>query len=172
MWTTVLSSPLGPLRLVACAEGLSSMEFSSEGVAAAAPPAARDAAAEADSGVPGAVLVREAAQQLGEYFAGVRRCFDLPLAPAGTEFQKRVWLALREIPFGSTLSYGELAVRVGNRNASRAVGAANGKNPIGIIVPCHRVIGTSGALTGFGGGMAAKRWLLDHEARVAGSRLL
>lgn len=108
------------------------------------------------------VLVRAAAQ-LAEYFAGERRVFDLPLAPAGTEFQRAVWHALARIPFGVTCSYGDLARVIGRPSASRAVGAANGANPIAIILPCHRVIGASGALTGYGGGLPMKRWLLDHE---------
>jgi len=109
-----------------------------------------------------AVLTRAAAQ-LDEYFAGERRDFDLPLAPSGTEFQTAVWLALAKIPFGETCSYGELARVVGRPSASRAVGAANGANPIAIILPCHRVIGSNGTLTGYGGGLPMKRWLLDHE---------
>ena len=109
-----------------------------------------------------AVLTRAAAQ-LDEYFAGERRDFDLPLAPSGTAFQVEVWRALARIPFGATCSYGDLARAVGRPAASRAVGAANGKNPIAIILPCHRVIGASGELTGYGGGLPMKRWLLDHE---------
>jgi methylated-DNA-[protein]-cysteine S-methyltransferase len=107
------------------------------------------------------------AAQLGEYFAGKRLEFDLPLGGRGTGFQERVWRALVAIPFGTTCSYGEIARSIGRPSASRAVGAANGKNPISIIVPCHRVIGSTGELTGYGGGMPAKRWLLDHERRVA-----
>jgi methylated-DNA-[protein]-cysteine S-methyltransferase len=101
--------------------------------------------------------------QLGEYFAGQRRGFDLPLAPRGTEFQRRVWRALTEIPYGRTISYGELARRIGNASASRAVGLANGANPLPIVVPCHRVIGADGSLTGFGGGLPIKRKLLALE---------
>ena len=97
------------------------------------------------------------ASQLGEYFAGDRREFDLPLAPAGSEFQRRVWEALREIPYGETESYGELAERIGHPGSARAVGAANGRNPISIVVPCHRVIGASGSLTGYAGGLERKR---------------
>jgi methylated-DNA-[protein]-cysteine S-methyltransferase len=108
-------------------------------------------------------LLDEARGQLGAYFAGRLRGFDLPLAPNGTDFQRRVWSALREIPFGTTISYAELARRVSNAAAVRAVGAANGRNPIPIIVPCHRVIGTNGSLTGFGGGLHRKQWLLRHE---------
>ncbi len=109
------------------------------------------------------VLVR-AATQLSEYFAKQRRDFDLPLAPAGTPFQLRVWSALREIPYGRTTSYGHIARRIGLLpSASRAVGTANGSNPIPIIVPCHRVIGADGSLTGYGGGLDRKRLLLDLE---------
>jgi len=108
-------------------------------------------------------LIDEARRQLVAYFAGGLRAFDLPLAPNGTDFQRRVWSALQEIPFGTTISYAELARRVSNAAAVRAVGAANGRNPIPIIVPCHRVIGSSGSLTGFGGGLQRKQWLLRHE---------
>ena len=102
-------------------------------------------------------------RQLDEYFAGHRRAFDLPLRLHGTDFQQRVWKVLKEIPYGATWSYGELAKRIDNPNASRAVGLANGRNPISILVPCHRVIGADGALTGYGGGLERKRWLLAHE---------
>ena len=100
------------------------------------------------------------------YFARARTAFDLPLDPPGTAFQRRVWSALRTIPYGTTVSYGELARRLGDVRATRAVGAANGKNPIPIIVPCHRVIGARGELTGFGGGLDRKRWLLEHEGAL------
>ena len=108
-------------------------------------------------------LIDEARRQLVAYFAGRLRAFDLPLVPNGTDFQRRVWNALREIPFGTTISYAALARRVSNAAAVRAVGAANGRNPIPIIIPCHRVIGSSGSLTGFGGGLVRKQWLLRHE---------
>lgn len=108
-------------------------------------------------------LLQEAAAQLQAYFAGTRTAFDLPLAPAGTPFQFKVWEQLGQIPFGQTISYGQLAGRVGNPAASRAVGMANGRNPIAIIIPCHRVIGADGSLTGFGGGVETKRKLLEHE---------
>ena len=104
-----------------------------------------------------------AVRQLTEYFAGTRRVFDLPLRPQGTDFQRRVWRELIEIPYGDTWSYGELAKRISNPSASRAVGLANGRNPISILVPCHRVIGADGSLTGYGGGLDRKRWLLAHE---------
>ncbi|MDP9116183.1 MAG: methylated-DNA--[protein]-cysteine S-methyltransferase [Actinomycetota bacterium] len=109
--------------------------------------------------------------QLEEYFAGTRQEFDLPLNAAGTAFQKRVWAALAEIPYGVTTSYGRTAASVGVPDAARAVGLANGQNPISIIVPCHRVIGADGSLTGYGGGLDAKRWLLAHEATHSGAML-
>ena len=113
----------------------------------------------------------ETRRQLDEYFAGQRHIFDLPLAAEGTEFQLAVWRELTHIPFGETCSYGDIARRVGRPAASRAVGAANGRNPISIIVPCHRVIGSTGALTGYGGGEARKRWLLEHEATSSSAQL-
>jgi methylated-DNA-[protein]-cysteine S-methyltransferase len=109
---------------------------------------------------------KEVKAQLDAYFAGKLRAFDLPLRGAGTAFQERVWRELRKIPFGELDSYGAIARRLGNANASRAVGLANGKNPIGIIVPCHRVVGASGALTGYAGGLERKQWLLAHEQRI------
>lgn len=113
---------------------------------------------------------RRVRAQLDAYFAGTLRVFDLPLALAGTPFQQRVWQALLEIPYGVTISYGELARRLGDPKASRAVGLANGRNPVSIIVPCHRVIGADGALTGYGGGLDNKRWLLTHEGALGGQR--
>ncbi len=112
---------------------------------------------------PSCEPLRKTARQLDEYFSGERRDFDLQLRLDGTDFQKRAWRNLMEIPYGGTRSYGEQARRIGNANASRAVGLANGKNPIPIVVPCHRVIGANGSLTGFGGGIDRKRWLLEHE---------
>lgn len=108
-------------------------------------------------------LLREARNQLTAYFARRLETFTLPLAPNGTDFQRRVWSELTKIPFGTTISYGQLARRLSNEAAVRAVGAANGRNPIPIIVPCHRVIGSDGSLTGFGGGLHRKAWLLRHE---------
>ncbi len=108
----------------------------------------------------------EAARQLTAYFAGTLKEFDLPLAPSGTEFQQKVWKELQEIGYGETLSYGEVARRIGAPNASRAVGLANGSNPISIVVPCHRVIGANGKLTGYGGGIERKAVLLDFEKAV------
>lgn len=122
-----------------------------------------------DSDTP-AVLV-EAASQLSAYFAGDRTAFDLPLAPRGTGFQRLVWAALLAIPYGETTSYGDLARQLGSPGAARAVGLANGRNPISIIVPCHRVVGSTGQLTGYGGGIERKRTLLAHEERVSGLAL-
>jgi methylated-DNA-[protein]-cysteine S-methyltransferase len=118
---------------------------------------------------PAAQPLRETARQLEEYFKGERREFDLPLRLDGTEFQRRAWRNLMEIPYGKTRSYGEQAQRIGNPKASRAVGLANGRNPIPIVVPCHRVIGANGSLTGFGGGIARKQWLLAHEKHYRSS---
>ena len=108
-------------------------------------------------------LLAEAEKQLAAYFAGTLKTFDLPLQLTGTPFQCDVWTALQDIPFGATCSYGELAARIGRADAVRAVGAANGQNPIPIVIPCHRVIGKNGSLTGFGGGLKMKAWLLKHE---------
>jgi methylated-DNA-[protein]-cysteine S-methyltransferase len=113
-------------------------------------------------------VLAEAARQLEEYFAGTRRLFDLRVAAAGTAFQRTVWHALQGIPYGETRTYGDVARTVGNRAAVRAVGLANGRNPLPIVIPCHRVIGSDGSLTGFGGGLEAKRFLLDLERQVAG----
>jgi methylated-DNA-[protein]-cysteine S-methyltransferase len=103
---------------------------------------------------------------LEEYFAGTRQDFDLELDPAGTDFQLRVWRVLRGIPYGQTRSYGQQAAELGEPGAARAVGAANGRNPLSIVVPCHRVVAASGALTGFAGGITTKAWLLDHERTI------
>jgi len=115
-------------------------------------------------------VLAEARRELLAYFDGTLRAFRVPLAPNGTEFQRRVWTALTHIPYGTTISYGDLARRLGNLTAVRAVGAANARNPIPIIVPCHRVIGSDGSLTGFGGGLDRKRWLLHHEGALAGGQ--
>jgi methylated-DNA-[protein]-cysteine S-methyltransferase len=160
---TTIDSPIGPLLLTTDGEALTGIYLDSE--RGAQPPL--DVGAE-DPAHP--VLV-DAAEQLSAYFAGERDDFDLPLAASGTDFQHTVWAALVEIPYGETISYGELARRVGNPNASRAVGLANGRNPLPIIVPCHRVIGANGTLTGYGGGVERKQWLLDHERAHAGMTL-
>jgi methylated-DNA-[protein]-cysteine S-methyltransferase len=111
----------------------------------------------------------EAHRQLDEYFSGARKTFELELAPVGSDFQRRVWAELQRIPYGKTLSYGELAAKLGGGTVARAVGRANATNPIAIVVPCHRVIGANGDLTGFAGGLAAKRWLLEFEGALSPS---
>lgn len=118
--------------------------------------------------VRGGAAVAEVVRQLRQYFAGERRTFDLDLAPHGTEWQRRVWMALRDIPYGETVNYGTIAARVGRPTASRAVGAANGRNPISIVVPCHRVVGVDRSLTGYGGGLDRKQWLLALEGTRLG----
>jgi methylated-DNA-[protein]-cysteine S-methyltransferase len=155
---TFVESPLGDLLLTAGEDGVLRGLLMVEGRTPAAPRTGwtrDDAAFDAPR------------RQLGEYFAGERKTFDLDIALAGTPFQQRVWSALREIPYGETRSYGEQAKRIGAPEAVRAVGHANGQNPVAIIVPCHRVIGANGSLTGFGGGLENKRRLLDLEAGVA-----
>ncbi|GAB3946363.1 methylated-DNA--[protein]-cysteine S-methyltransferase [Spirosoma harenae] len=111
--------------------------------------------------------VRQAVDQLNEYFAGTRQTFDFPINPAGTTFQQTVWKALLDVPFGTTLSYLTLTRRIGDEKAIRAVAAANGKNPLWIVVPCHRIIGSDGSLTGYAGGLWRKQWLLEHEGAFA-----
>ena len=110
-------------------------------------------------------LILQCKMQLDEYFRGERKTFDLPLAPKGTDFQKKVWNALQKIPYGETKTYGEIAAAVGNPKGARAVGMANNKNPIGIIIPCHRVVGANGKLVGYAGGMDKKEWLLQLERK-------
>lgn len=151
----LLPSPVGTLTLIAGQRGLSAILWEDDDPARVP---TGDSAENADHPV-----LREAARQLTDYFAGRRRAFDLRLDFRGTDFQKAVWAALLTIPFGETRSYGEIARAIGRPGASRAVGAANGRNPISIVAPCHRVVGANGALTGFAGGLAAKRFLLDLE---------
>ncbi len=164
----VIASPLGPIVLEADPAGrLTAVRFSDTlepedaGHIAEARPGA-GLALDADRAAPPGL--DDAATQIAEYFGGARRHFDLDLSFRGTAFQRRVWSALREIPFGATLSYGELADLIGGPGAARAVGHANGRNPIPLVVPCHRVIGSTGGLTGYGGGLEAKRFLLDFES--------
>jgi len=153
-WSTTTESPVGPLLLIADEDGsLTHMLFHEE---ERFPSLAAEPRADA-------APFTEAIHQLDEYFAGSRRHFDLPLAPRGTGFQLEAWAALRTIPYGETRSYTGQATAMGRPAASRAVGAANGRNPLGIVVPCHRVIGADGSLTGYGGGIDRKRWLLAHE---------
>ena len=160
--SAVLPSPVGRLTLVASEAGLVAVLWEND----------------LPARVPlGPVQAQEhpillvAAEQLSAYFAGARQGFDLPLDPRGTEFQREVWAALLAIPYGETRSYVEIARTIGRPAAVRAVGAANGRNPLSIIAPCHRVVGSAGALTGFAGGLAAKRWLLAHEARLTAGPL-
>jgi methylated-DNA-[protein]-cysteine S-methyltransferase len=148
-------SPVGELTLVADDRGLAAILWEND-----KPDRVRLGALTERADHP---ILLETEQQLGEYFAGERRSFDVPLSFAGTDFQKRVWAALLAIPFGETRSYGEIADQLGAPGASRAVGAANGRNPISIIAPCHRVVGSTGKLTGFAGGLEAKAFLLDLE---------
>ena len=157
---TSIASPLGELLVSASSSGLTGVYFPLTGNAT---PAEREGWVEDNGDGPASALLARARQQLEEYFVRTRTTFDLPLDPSGTAFQRRVWDALRAIPYGTTTSYGELARRLGDPSATRAVGGANGKNPIPIIVPCHRVVGARGELTGFGGGLNRKRWLLEHE---------
>ena len=141
-----IRSPVGPLLLTGDDESITGLYMSRE------PSGSRDDGA-----------FTRAREQLDAYFAGELERFDLPLAPQGTEFQRRVWDELRQIPYGQTTSYSALAAKIERPDACRAVGLANGRNPISIVIPCHRVIGASGALTGYGGGIERKRWLLAHE---------
>ena len=161
---TRVPSPVGELVLAASGTALTGVYFSTS--RHGPPPIERAAWMEDDGRGPAGEFLARTRQELAEYFAGTRRTFDVPLDPPGTAFQRRVWDALRAIPYGTTLSYSELARRLGDLQATRAVGAANGRNPIPIIVPCHRVVGANGALTGFGGGLDRKRWLLEHEGAL------
>lgn len=157
LYHDALDTPIGPLLLVADGEGLVYIGLPRGGVAQTAAADAR----------PGKAKLHAVARQLDEYFTGTRRQFEVPLHPSGTPFQLEVWGALLAIPYGETASYADIARRIGRPRAVRAVGAANGANPLSIIVPCHRVIGSHGDLVGYGGGLPAKRWLLAHERRHA-----
>ncbi|WP_156722213.1 methylated-DNA--[protein]-cysteine S-methyltransferase [Streptomyces apocyni] len=154
---TVIDSPYGPLTLVATDGVLSGLYMTDQ----------RHRPAEETFGSPDDTPFDEVVRQLRAYFVGGLKEFDLPLHLEGTPFQRSVWDGLREIPYGETRSYGELAEALGKPGASRAVGLANGKNPIGIIVPCHRVVGAHGSLTGYGGGLERKQRLLDFEGGTA-----
>ncbi|MCG3172211.1 MAG: Methylated-DNA--protein-cysteine methyltransferase [Myxococcota bacterium] len=155
---TTLPSPLGLLTLEASTHGLSKVLFPNE----KASTSTRFVHAEEHP------ILQQAARELNAWFRGELQRFEVPLDPRGTEFQSRVWRQLLAIPFGETRSYAWLAREIGNPDAVRAVGAANGRNPIAIIIPCHRVIGSSGELTGYGGGLPIKQWLLEHERRISG----
>ena len=158
-----MDSPVGKLRLIASDEALVGVWFEQ------GRDAARGAAGLTRKSTP---ILTRARAQLEEYFAGKRRNFDLPLEPRGTEFQRRVWRRLSQIAYGDTTTYGALAHELGNPKGSRAVGLANGSNPIPIVIPCHRVIGADGSLTGFGGGLATKAALLELENSATQPRLL
>lgn len=157
LYRTTLPSPLGDLTLVADDNALVAILWPNDKVGRVRLP---EATARDDH-----PILAAAATQLCEYFAGARTAFDLPLAPRGTDFQQAVWRALNAIPYGETRSYADIARAIGRPTATRAVGAANARNPISIVTPCHRVIGRSGALTGFAGGLAAKQHLLAREQR-------
>lgn len=155
----VLDSPVGPLTVVAVDGGLAGLYMEKQ----------RHLPPEETFGAPGDPDIEPfatVAKQLTAYFAGELTEFDVPLNLRGTPFQQRVWAALQEIPYGRTTTYGELAVEIGSPSASRAVGLANGRNPVSVIVPCHRVVGSTGSLTGYGGGLDRKRYLLDFERRT------
>ena len=163
---TVIDSPVGPLTLVAEEGAIVGLYMSLQ----------RHRPVDGEFGEPegGGLhtgLFTAAAGQLDAYFAGERTTFDLPLAPRGSDFQRRVWAALQEIPYGETESYGQLAEHIGSPGGARAVGLANGRNPIGIVIPCHRVIGSGGSLTGYGGGLERKKQLLDLELTFSGVSL-
>lgn len=159
-----LETPIGRLLLLGDGTSLTGVHFPSAAVARDGTKDHRHGWATVPAGSrEDSAALREPLSQLEAYFEGRLQRFDLPLAPRGTPFQLRVWNALRDIPYGETASYGAIAAGLGEPGASRAVGAANGNNPIPVIVPCHRVIGADGTLTGFGGGLERKRWLLEHE---------
>ena len=145
-----IATPIGPLRICEENGAICAIDFTKDAICP-----------------PETPLLMEAARQLNAYFAGTLTDFDLPLRMEGTAFRLRCWEALRTIPYGETISYGEQARRIGNPMAVRAVGGANHHNPISIVVPCHRVIGADGSLTGYGGGIEVKRWLLAHEQKHA-----
>lgn len=153
---TRMETPIGILTLVADDDGLHRIDFPPP-----SPPPTGEEWIEGDNAV-----LRDTRRQLEEYFAGSRRVFDLPLSPQGTDFQRTVWTTLAAIPYGETWSYRDLAQRLGKPTATRAVGAANGRNPLPIVLPCHRVIGADGSLTGFGGGLPTKAFLLRLEGSL------
>ena len=167
MWT-LTETPVGTLRVVTDGSAVTAIDFLGE-LPAGESSSVTVAAARAEGLATGerrddAPLLREAVRQLEEYFAGARAEFDLPLAPAGTPFQLRVWEELRRVRYGEVVSYGEIARRLGmTGQAARAVGLANGRNPVPVVIPCHRVVGADGRLTGYGGGTSRKRVLLDLE---------
>ena len=158
-YSRTIVSPVGPLTAVATDHGLRAVLW---------PEDERIAFDSTPVEAPGHPVLDAVEAQLGEYFAGDRVAFDVPLDLRGTDFQVSVWQALAEIPFGETSTYGDQAARIGRPKAARAVGAANGMNPVSIVLPCHRIVGKDGSLTGFAGGLDTKRFLLDHEQAIAG----
>ncbi len=160
--STTLDTPIGPMTVVASDAGVRAVLWPDDVGRVRLP----------DSIVadPDHPVVAAASAQLLEYFAGQRTAFELPLDLVGTEFQLAVWRSLAEIPYGETATYGEQADRIGRPTATRAVGSANGRNPVSIVLPCHRVVGADGSMTGFAGGVDTKRFLIDHEARVLAAR--
>jgi len=161
LWRTV-DSPVGELRLVASADGLCAVLWPADTATRVPLAADLDFAEKADD----APALNTAATQLDEYFAGTRQTFSVPLDLRGTGFQQLAWRALAEIPFGETRTYAEQAELIGRPKAVRAIGAANGRNPLSILLPCHRVIGSDGSMTGFAAGLDAKRFLLNHEGWI------
>lgn len=155
---TYYQSPLGTILLKADSQGITAVSFQDTKPAFIA--------------YSNSSLLQNAVEQLDEYFKGYRKNFDLPLAPAGTDFQQSVWKELLQLSFGATITYLQLAKRLGNVKSIRAAASANGKNPLAIIIPCHRVIGADGKLTGYAGGLYRKKWLLEHEAKVYGGPVL
>ena len=153
LYESTITTPVGPLRLLATERGVAGIYFEEH----------KNMPQRSATSCPEHPVIQAIASQLQQYFEGERQNFETTLDPIGTDFQKQVWTALTEIPFGTTETYGELAARLGKPQASRAVGRANGLNPISIIVPCHRVVGASGKLTGYAGGLETKQWLLEHE---------
>lgn len=160
LYHKTIASPVGPLRMLASDKGLCAVLFQGGRNAKVA----YDGVLERSEDHP---VLKKAEKQMTEYFAGKRKDFDLPLDMKGTVFQLKAWRELQKIPYGQTISYGEQARRVGDVSKARAVGMANGRNPLAIVVPCHRVIGASGDLTGFGGGLKTKQFLLDLERAKA-----
>lgn len=161
--TGLLPTPIGTLAIVASARGIVRAQFLDD------PAQAMPSTPAAPTDPRAMKHLADATRQLSAYFQGTRTHFSLALDAQGTDFQQRVWAELVRIPYASTTTYGALAKRLGDVNATRAVGLANGKNPIAIIVPCHRVIGADGTLTGYAGGLERKQWLLDHERRIGGT---
>ena len=157
----IYESPLGPVEILANDEGITALRFVSR---------SKTRAAKTSGSGARSPFLAEAVRELEEYFAGERRAFTVRLDLRGTPFELTVWRALLEVPFGRTVSYGELGRSVGKPRAARAVGGANHRNPVSIIVPCHRVVGADGDLTGYGGGLWRKEWLLEHERRHAKAR--